>query len=229
MLFDLRGRGRRRAIQVIYASLALLMGGGLVFFGIGGNTSGGLFDAFRDSSNDANVNQAFQKRVEAAEARAAANPRDPAALAALAGMRFQQATSGEGFDQSTGSYTDKGKEQLRGAERAWDKYLALDPEKLDVRIANQMVQAFGSAGLREFDKAVRAAEIVIEDKDTPTSALYAQLAVLAGAAGQDRKATLATKKAVELAPTKEQKDAIEQQIDLARQQVTQPQPEQAAG
>ncbi len=29
MLFDLRGRGRRRAIQAIYLSLALLMGGGL--------------------------------------------------------------------------------------------------------------------------------------------------------------------------------------------------------
>ena len=51
MLFDLRGRGRRRTIQVIYASLALLMGGGLIFFGIGGATSGGLFDALGGSSN----------------------------------------------------------------------------------------------------------------------------------------------------------------------------------
>src|SRR5256886_6259674 len=47
MLFDLRGRGRRRTIQAIYVTLAILMGGGLVFFGIGGNTSGGLFDAFK--------------------------------------------------------------------------------------------------------------------------------------------------------------------------------------
>ena len=34
MLFDLRGRGRRRTVQVIYLSLAILMGGGLVLFGI---------------------------------------------------------------------------------------------------------------------------------------------------------------------------------------------------
>jgi len=50
MLFDLRGRGRRRTIQAIYVTLAVLMGGGLVFFGIGGNTSGGLFDAFKGGS-----------------------------------------------------------------------------------------------------------------------------------------------------------------------------------
>ena len=46
MLFDLRGRGRRRTVKTIYVGLALLMGGGLVLFGIGGHTSGGLFDAF---------------------------------------------------------------------------------------------------------------------------------------------------------------------------------------
>ena len=32
MLFDLRGRGRRRTVQAVYLSLALLLGGGLVLF-----------------------------------------------------------------------------------------------------------------------------------------------------------------------------------------------------
>ena len=41
MLFDLRGR-RRRAVQATYLTLAVLMGGGLVLFGIGGDVSGGL-------------------------------------------------------------------------------------------------------------------------------------------------------------------------------------------
>jgi hypothetical protein len=36
MLFDLRGR-RRRVVQVTYLMLALLLGGGLVLFGIGGS------------------------------------------------------------------------------------------------------------------------------------------------------------------------------------------------
>jgi hypothetical protein len=46
MLFDLRGSGRKRAVKVIYMTLAVLMGSGLVLFGIGGATSGGLLDVF---------------------------------------------------------------------------------------------------------------------------------------------------------------------------------------
>ena len=53
MLFDLRGRGRRRAVKVIYLGLALLLGGGLVLFGIGGDAHGGLGDAFKDNSGSA--------------------------------------------------------------------------------------------------------------------------------------------------------------------------------
>ena len=48
MLFDLRGAGRRTTIKIVYLSLAILMGGGLVLFGIGGDVSGGLFDAFSE-------------------------------------------------------------------------------------------------------------------------------------------------------------------------------------
>ena len=41
MLFDLRGRGRRRTVRVIYIGLALLIGVGLVGFGVGGGFGGG--------------------------------------------------------------------------------------------------------------------------------------------------------------------------------------------
>ena len=41
MLFDLRGRGRRRTVRVIYIGLALLIGIGLVGFGVGGGFGGG--------------------------------------------------------------------------------------------------------------------------------------------------------------------------------------------
>ena len=50
MLFDLRGRGRRRTVQAVYLTLAILLGGGLVLFGVGGNVSGGLLDALKDLS-----------------------------------------------------------------------------------------------------------------------------------------------------------------------------------
>src|SRR4051812_49886235 len=45
MLFDLKGK-RRRAVQGTYLTLAILMGAGLVLFGIGSSTSGGLGDLF---------------------------------------------------------------------------------------------------------------------------------------------------------------------------------------
>ena len=77
MLFDLRGRGRRNTIKVIYVFLAFLMGGGLVFFGIGGATSGGLFDVFNNSSGGADTGQ---KRFEKLESAASSAARARAAL-----------------------------------------------------------------------------------------------------------------------------------------------------
>ena len=41
MLFDLRGRGRRRTVKTIYIGLAVLIGVGLVGFGVGGGLGGG--------------------------------------------------------------------------------------------------------------------------------------------------------------------------------------------
>jgi hypothetical protein len=52
MLFDLRSRGRRRTVQAVYLTLAILMGGGLVLFGVGaGNGIGGLLNAFTGNSS----------------------------------------------------------------------------------------------------------------------------------------------------------------------------------
>jgi cytochrome c-type biogenesis protein CcmH/NrfG len=105
MLFDLRGRGRRRTVQAIYLSLAILMGGGLVLFGIGGATNGGLIDAIQGNGNTTNASDAFKKRVDALEKRVQANPRDSRAWAQLADVRFQTATTGANYDQTTQAYT----------------------------------------------------------------------------------------------------------------------------
>src|SRR6188472_215812 len=133
MLFDLRGRGRRRTIQVIYLSLAILMGGGLVLFGIGGNTSGGLFDALGGGGggSNTNVSDAFNKRLKTLEQRTRTNPQDTAALVNMAKLRFQLAGTGENYNQSVQAYTDSGKQELRKASTAWQRYLALAPKKPD--------------------------------------------------------------------------------------------------
>jgi hypothetical protein len=215
MLFDLRGRGRRRTIQGIYLALAILMGGGLVLFGIGGNTSGGLLDAFKEDSGTGNVT--FDKRIDVAEKRVAANPRNAPAWAQLARLRFQQA-SATGFSDQTGTYSADGRKELVKVERAWDRYVALDPKKPDDKVANLMVQAFSPIGLDKPDKAVIAMEIVAESRP-PTAALFAQLAGLAYSAGQSRKGDLAADKAISLAP-KNQRSQLKAQLDAAKTQAS---------
>jgi tetratricopeptide (TPR) repeat protein len=221
MLFDLRGRGRRRTVQVIYLSLAVLMGGGLVLFGIGGNTSGGLFDAINGSGGgggNGNVDAAVQKRVDAFDRRIRVNPRDEAALVGLTKVRFQAANTGQNFNQTQQAFTAKGLEQLRQASAAWQRYLALNPKKPDVQTANLMVQAYGQAGLKQYDKAVQALEIVIDNR-AESAGLYANLAVLASGANQTRKSELAETKAIALAP-KAQRKQLKSEIDLAKSQIT---------
>src|SRR3954447_10014822 len=218
MLFDLRGRGRRRTVQVIYLSLAILMGGGLVLFGIGGATSGGLIDAIQGNSGTTSGTDTFQKRVDALEKRTQANPQDKAAWAQLAGLRFQLAGSGANYDQTTGAYTAKGKAILLQAAAAWQRHLSLAGEKPDRTVANQMVQAYGVTGLRNYAEAVKALEFVIDATPNATFQQYAQLAVLAHGAKQTRKATLSADKAVSLAP-KDQRKTLQTQIKTAQQQL----------
>ena len=92
MLFDLRGRGRRRTVQAVYLTLAVLLGGGLILFGIGGDTQGGLVDAFTGDNQD-NSGGIYADRVEAAEKRVQANRQDAAAWGALAKAQYQRVSA----------------------------------------------------------------------------------------------------------------------------------------
>ena len=226
MLFDLRGRGRRRTVQVIYLTLAILLGGGLVLFGIGGGTNGGLFDAIGgNGSSSTSTDKVFQDRLAAYQRQLAANPQDAAALLGVTKLHFGNASTGENFNQTQGAYTAKGLAQLSLASAAWQRYLATDPKKPDPSTANLMVQAYGPAGLKQYDKAVTAMEAVIDSRKE-TANLYAQLAILAAAAKQDRKATLAEEKALALTPAKDRKQ-LKSEIDLQKSQLTVQQPTQS--
>lgn len=218
MLFDLRGRGRRRTVQVIYLGLAILLGGGLVLFGIGGATSGGVADIFGNQSSD--TNSTFESKVSSAQKKVTANPTDAAAWAALAKARYQLAGVGENFNQATGTFTDKGRAQLAAVDRAWQKYLSLDPAKPDPSVATLMVQAYSPSALNKPDEVVTADEIYVDSRP-PSANLYGQLAIYALTAGQTRKAELAEKKALSLATDKAERAQIKQTIAQAKQQIAQ--------
>jgi hypothetical protein len=205
MLFDLRGRGRRRTVQAIYLSLAILMGGGLVLFGIGSDQSGGLFDAIsgEDGGGGGSATESVDKEIDAQLAKTRANPRNADAWAQLAVLRYRRASI-DGQLQD-GTYTAGAKRRLGLAADAWERHLALDPKRPSVRAATLMVQVYGQKALNELDKAVRAQQIVTDAERPPNSNLYAQLAALAYQAGDNRTGDLAGTRAVDLAPEADRK------------------------
>jgi hypothetical protein len=227
MLFDLRGAGRRTTIKVVYLTLALLMGGGLVLFGIGGDVSGGLVDAIteRGATTDTGTGR-YEDRVESAQRQTQANPQDAAAFAALARARYQLANAGDNFDQNTGQYSESGKSHLRQAAAAWERHLALDPKQADDGVASLMVQAYSQLGLNDPAKAVAAQEVITEVR--PKSATFANLAVLAYQAGQTRKGDLATDQAVQRADADDRK-TLRSELKSAKQQALQQQIQDAQG
>lgn len=215
MLFDLRARGRRRTVQTIYVTLAVLMGGGLIFFGIGGGVSGGLLDGLGITSGGQGESASAQleKQEKAALRRTRANPNDAAAWAAVTRLRYQQAGQGDNFDQETAVFTSSGRRELAQAAQAWSRHLALKPDDPDANVAALMVQAFSPLGLNRAKDGVAAAEIVADAR--PSSQTFYQLALFAFAAGQNRKAELAGQRAVELAP-EDQRKLVKSQVDEAR-------------
>jgi len=216
MLFDLRGRGRRRTIQVIYVTLAIVLGGGLVFFGIGGGTSGGgLLDAFKGGGGGGG-SDTFSKQVSQAQKTLKANPNDAAAWAIIARTRFQQAGQGDSYDQQTSTFTDKGKTQLQQSATAWEHYLALNPTKPDDALASLMVQVYSPTALNQPAKGVKAAQIVTAVR--PSAQTFYTLAVFAYAAGDKRTGDLAASKTLSLTPA-----ARKTQTKLLLEQAKKPQ------
>src|SRR2546421_8779084 len=102
MLFDLRGRGRRRSVQAIYVGLAVLMGGGLIFFGIGGSVSGGLFDAIgltgNGNSGSGGAGDILAKQQRTAERRGELNPHHAAGRAGATPGPFPPARPGGNYE-----------------------------------------------------------------------------------------------------------------------------------
>jgi hypothetical protein len=214
VLFDLRGRGRRRTVQGIYLGLAILMGGGLVLFGVGGNVSGGLLDALKDNPKNGN-SDVFQKRLVRAEKLATAQPKNAQAWASVVKLRFQVAGTGDSYNDQTGAFTDKGKVELQRVDQAWTHYLDLDPKKIDPTAATYMVQAYSPGALNDADKLARAYELVIDATPKPTYDQYRNLAIYSYVAGNLRKGDLARGKALSLAP-KDQRNVVKQQIDAQK-------------
>ncbi len=214
MLFDLRGKGRRRTVKIVYSTLAILLGVGLVAFGIGGATSGGLFDAIGGSGGSST--SVYSDQAKALSKKVKADPTDQAAWAALTKAQIQQASI-IGYDQNTQSFNAAGQAELAKGAASWEAYLALNPKQPDDRVASLMINTYGPGGLNQPAKAAAALKVVIEGRG-PSAALYSQLAVLTYLAGDKRESALAEKRALELTPASKRK-LVEAQLAAQRTQI----------
>lgn len=216
MLFDLRGR-RRRAVQVTYLMLALLMGGGLVLFGVGGDVSGGLVDAFKGGGGSSG-NSALDGQIEKQEERLQKNPQNEVVLQALVRNYYAKATQQR--ESGSTAFPADAKDDLRKAASYWKRY-ADTAEKPTATTATYALQIYDTGALNQPKEAQKVASILAQDmNDTPS---YLRLVSYAARAGDTRTADLAGQKAVDLAP-KAQRKLVEKQVEALKKAGQQQQP-----
>jgi hypothetical protein len=193
MLFDLRGRGRRRTVRVLYIGLALLMGVGLVGFGVGGGFgSGGILNAASNTEGSSSASFAAQvKKYKKL------TTQQPTSVTAWEHLTLAQLHEAGGATQN--GLTPKGKELFQQASESWQRYLALKPANPSVPIARQMLLVYSEEGLNQPAQAVQVLQVVVAAQPT-SAALYAQLAEYAYKAKNTRLGDLSAEKAVALAP-----------------------------
>lgn len=228
MLFDIRGR-RKRFIQVIYVFLALLLGGGLVLFGIGGDASGGLGDALGLGNSGSTGTAEFNEEVEAAEATLATDPENTEALLALARYNYLNGQQDLEVDEETGTQTltDEATAAFEASVDAWERYLDANKGPIDDGVGALVFRAYTSIAFdstnpavvqRRLEGAQRTAEAVAEARPGPNS--YLDLASSAYFAGDTKTGERAGEQALKALPEGDEssRTALEDQLKAAKRQ-----------
>jgi hypothetical protein len=213
MLFDLRGRHRRRAVRVLYTGLAVLIGLGLVGFGIGGGLGGGgLFNAATE--NEGSGGASFSNQIKKYEKTIQKQPTNVAAREKLTAAELHEAGGEAYVNANTGAPTAKGKELYAKASRSWESYLALNPPKPSIELAKLMVRVYGAEGLNQPASAVQVLQLVVA-AEPKSASYYAALAEYAYKAKNARVGDLASTKAVSLAPAN-QRSRVQKELEAVK-------------
>jgi hypothetical protein len=227
MLFDLRGK-RKRAIQVTYAALALLMGGGLVLFGIGSSANGGLLDAVGLGGGNSNSSRGnnYDKEATRLEAQLKRHPRDRAVLVKLVRARILAGNTKSPSNSATGqvTYSQDSVTEFQLATDAWERYLKTRPPKPDTSIAllvansyvavaqNEQTLGLAIAGIRG---AAKAQKVYADAK--PSLGSLSQLALYDYLAGNLAGGDTARDASLKLAP-KANRSTLKTRLEQARKQ-----------
>ena len=213
MLFDLRSRGRRRTVQVVYIGLAVLIGAGLILFGVGtGSGGGGLFGAFTGNGASNAGNAYVTKQVKKAQARTKADPTSAAAWAALVQARYSASNSGL---SSAGVYDAAGLTQLRGVTAAYAQYAKLDKTP-SATTATLAAHAYGQ--LKQYSQASDTWQAVIQASPGNLKGLECTT-LMSYAAGNTRVGELAEAATLKKIP-KAQRKTVKTQLESAKKSKT---------
>jgi len=214
MLFDTRGR-RKHVIRVVYAVLALLMGGSL-FLVVGPVNIAELLG----DSNSTSASKVLDEQVERLERRVAANPEDEQLLVTLTraqisagNTQIEPVAEGE-----TPIVSAAARKDFEAASQTWNRYLKQTSEPSATAaqlVAGTFFQlAESSTTVSEAQeyvaKAAGAQRIAAEE--SPTLGSLSTLAIYEFFKGDFAAGDKATEQAVAKAPSKSEAKGIEEQL-----------------
>jgi hypothetical protein len=216
VLFDLRSRGRRRAVQVIYIGLALVMVAGLLLVGVGTGSGGGILNAFTNNGSGGGQSSAINSQTKAALVAVHKQPNSAGAWSSLVQARFSAAGEGSNYNSTTGTYSASGKKQLQAAASAWTHYLVLTHNNPDTNLATLMAEAYAALG--QYANEASSWEYVASANPNDSKG-YLCLAFSSYAAKQNRKGALAGAAALRLVP-KVNRLQIKQELTASKSSAT---------
>jgi hypothetical protein len=221
MVFDTRGR-RKNVVRVVYAVLAILMGGSLFLtvgpFNLSEVVGGG-------SAGDAS--DVYDEQVERIEGRLAQAPNDENLLLALtrAELSSGQARAGTELEGESPQLPSDARDDYQAALSAWNRYLK-QADKPNPVAAQLVAQTFftlaerGSFTLEEVETngatAVQAQRIAAESR--PNLNTLSSLALYEYFHGDLKAGDKATEQALASAPSKEEAKNIKKQLTELRKQ-----------
>jgi hypothetical protein len=226
MLFDLQSSRRRRVfIKVVYAGLAVLIGGGLIL-GTFGSSGGGLLDTLGlGNGGGGSVDSALQDQIDSAQKDVDLAPNDPAKLLELARTEATVAKQQVEVDDAGNPKPNSDASELYAkAADNWQKYLKLNGKKpVDAGAAVLIAGGFfylaqTSTTVADADTNIKdaaAAQKIVADS-LPGSGTYFNLALYSYFAGETDQAEDAVKKVEATVAGPQKAQVVKQFAQLAK-------------
>jgi hypothetical protein len=219
MLFDLRGGRKKNVVKVVYALLAVLMGLSL-FLVIGGFN---LAELFNNGSSSGDAAKPYEEQAERIEVKLRKEPENPELLLALTRAHVNAGNAQVSVNEQTGAqeFTTESVQEFQEANQSWSEYLkatdepsvglALVMSPTLLRLA-EVSSSFQQAAIT-IGSAAEAQKIVAEQRPSINS--LTTLALYTYFTGDFEAANKARAEAKKEAGSKQEREAIDKQLDEA--------------